>query len=402
MLRVGLTGGIGSGKSTVSRRLGDARRGRRRRRRRRARGRRAGRADAAAIGSASARVSIRADGALDRAALGRHRLPRPARPRRDLEAITHPRSAARVAGQRCRRPGDGVSVLRHAPARRERPMGARATTSSSSWADEETRVRRLVEQRGMPGGGRPHRDRRAGHRRSSGGPRPTSWLDNDGHAGRAAGAGRRACGPSASSRSSVNLATGTRSRRSTGTRSSLLAPGPAWPARRARLLAAAASRPSATSPSRRPHRLDLGAGARRQGRHRPPVGVTSSPTPTRRRARMALTDAGYVSTLTDSTRRTRRRGPRRVGQALLRLRPHEPVHVHVREKGSAGWRFALLFRNWLRHEPAERDVYAAEKRRLSLSTRARPTTWRPRSRGSRARCEPRPPPGCQPSAGRPA
>ena len=36
----------------------------------------------------------------------------------------------------------------------------------------------------------------------------------------------------------------------------------------------------------------------------------------------------------------------------------------MREKGSAGWRFALLFRDWLRHEPAERDVYAAEKRRL--------------------------------------
>jgi dephospho-CoA kinase len=44
--------------------------------------------------------------------------------------------------------------------------------------------------------------------------------------------------------------------------------------------------------------------------------------------------------------------------------PDNHVHVHVREKSSAGWRFALLFRDWLRHEPAERDVYAAEKRRL--------------------------------------
>jgi dephospho-CoA kinase len=44
--------------------------------------------------------------------------------------------------------------------------------------------------------------------------------------------------------------------------------------------------------------------------------------------------------------------------------PADHVHVHVRERGSAGWRFALLFRDWLRHEPTERDAYAAEKHRL--------------------------------------
>jgi dephospho-CoA kinase len=44
--------------------------------------------------------------------------------------------------------------------------------------------------------------------------------------------------------------------------------------------------------------------------------------------------------------------------------PGNYVHVHVREKGSAGWRFALLFRDWLCHEPDERHAYAAEKRRL--------------------------------------
>ena len=40
------------------------------------------------------------------------------------------------------------------------------------------------------------------------------------------------------------------------------------------------------------------------------------------------------------------------------------VHVHVRETGSSGWRFALLFRDWLVHVPQEREAYAAEKRRL--------------------------------------
>ena len=40
------------------------------------------------------------------------------------------------------------------------------------------------------------------------------------------------------------------------------------------------------------------------------------------------------------------------------------MHVHLREVGSPGWRFAILFRDWLVHVPAEREAYAAEKRRL--------------------------------------
>ena len=40
------------------------------------------------------------------------------------------------------------------------------------------------------------------------------------------------------------------------------------------------------------------------------------------------------------------------------------MHIHVREHGSAGWRFALLFRDWLSREPADKEAYAAEKRRL--------------------------------------
>ncbi len=44
--------------------------------------------------------------------------------------------------------------------------------------------------------------------------------------------------------------------------------------------------------------------------------------------------------------------------------PAEVVHVHVREAGSAGWRFALLFRDWLRADPEALEAYAAEKRRL--------------------------------------
>ena len=41
------------------------------------------------------------------------------------------------------------------------------------------------------------------------------------------------------------------------------------------------------------------------------------------------------------------------------------VHVHVREAGSPGWRWALLFRDWLRAEPDERRAYAAMKAELA-------------------------------------
>jgi dephospho-CoA kinase len=45
--------------------------------------------------------------------------------------------------------------------------------------------------------------------------------------------------------------------------------------------------------------------------------------------------------------------------------PGRIVHVHVREIGSAGWEFALSFRDWLRAEPSAREEYAALKRELA-------------------------------------
>ena len=48
--------------------------------------------------------------------------------------------------------------------------------------------------------------------------------------------------------------------------------------------------------------------------------------------------------------------------------PGRVAHVHVREVGSAGYRFALLFREWLRSNEAERTAYEQEKRRLAART----------------------------------
>lgn len=45
--------------------------------------------------------------------------------------------------------------------------------------------------------------------------------------------------------------------------------------------------------------------------------------------------------------------------------PGRAVNLHVRAEGSAGWRFALCFRDWLRADPAAAADYLALKRRLA-------------------------------------
>ncbi|MFP5311274.1 MAG: GrpB family protein, partial [Actinomycetes bacterium] len=45
--------------------------------------------------------------------------------------------------------------------------------------------------------------------------------------------------------------------------------------------------------------------------------------------------------------------------------PGRAVNVHVRPVGSAGWRFALQFRDWLRSDPRAREAYQAHKADLA-------------------------------------
>lgn len=47
--------------------------------------------------------------------------------------------------------------------------------------------------------------------------------------------------------------------------------------------------------------------------------------------------------------------------------PGRPAHLHLRVAGSPGWRYALLFRDWLRAVPAEAAAYEQEKRRLAAT-----------------------------------
>jgi dephospho-CoA kinase len=39
--------------------------------------------------------------------------------------------------------------------------------------------------------------------------------------------------------------------------------------------------------------------------------------------------------------------------------------VHVRPAGSSGWRYALLFRDWLRSDPEAAALYGEHKRALT-------------------------------------
>jgi len=45
--------------------------------------------------------------------------------------------------------------------------------------------------------------------------------------------------------------------------------------------------------------------------------------------------------------------------------PRRPVNLHVRSQETPAWRLALLFRDYLRADTAERDAYAAVKKRLA-------------------------------------
>ena len=149
MLRVrGVTGGIGSGKSTVSGRLAEL-------------GAHVVDADVVArevvepgeptlqrIRERFGEGVIRPDGSLDRAALAA--LVFPDRASLDaLDTITGPAIAARVAAQRSAAPPDSVSVY-DMPLLVERGLWVHEHLAVVVETDVETRVRRLVEQRGLP------------------------------------------------------------------------------------------------------------------------------------------------------------------------------------------------------------------------------------------------------------
>lgn len=146
-LQVGLTGGIGSGKSTVSARLSElgavvvdydllAREAVE-----------PGSAALAAIGARFGDDVIAPDGTLDRPALGSVVFA-DEQARRDLEAITHPAIRELAAARVAQAPAESVVVHDH-PLLVEMGMAGQCDTVVVVDVPTDVQLERLVEQRGM-------------------------------------------------------------------------------------------------------------------------------------------------------------------------------------------------------------------------------------------------------------
>ena len=367
MLRVGLTGGIGSGKSTVAQRFRElgavvidadelAR-------------------EVVAVGS-SGLAAIRGrfgdavladDGSLDRGALGEIAFADPLA-RRDLEAITHPLIGARTSALAEAAAPEQI-VVHDVPLLVELDMAAQYHLTVVVGADEDIRVARVVGTRGAV---EPDVRARIAAQASEVARKAAAdvWLDNNGTRD------ELIAQVDALWRDRIlgfnnNLMTGSRSHRAD-------APTPvayddSWPSAANRLIGRITLALS-----------DAGLGDRAVSIDH--IGSTSVPGLVAKDvidlqiAVRRLSDADereFVKALAD-------KGFPRVGgnnqDTVHPLVPHPSAwakrfhgsadpgrvaHVHVRELGSAGWDFALLFRDWLVANPTERDDYADLKRALA-------------------------------------
>jgi dephospho-CoA kinase len=363
VLRVGVTGGIGSGKSTVSRRLAEL-------------GAHVVDADGVArevvepgeptldrIREHFGHDVVRADGALDRGALAALVFPDP-EALAALDSITGPAIGERVAARRAQVP-DGVVSVFDMPLLVERGLWVHEHLVIVVEADIETRVLRLVEQRGLDEQDARHRiaaQATDDQRRAV----ADVVLGNTGLP-EALVAAVDELWTSRLAPWEENLVAGRRSRRPDP--AAVVAPRADWDARGARVVArigAALARSGvATEVSHVGSTAVPGLSAKDVIDVQ--VGVRHQADADRDDVRAALRDAGYVLVERYTTDTPHPDGADQ-GDWCKRFwggcDPGEIVHVHVREHGSAGWRFALLFRDWLSHEPAERDAYAAEKARL--------------------------------------
>lgn len=359
MLRVGLTGGIGSGKSTVAQRLSEL-------------GAVVVDADVlarevvapgseglrAVVGRFGERVVDDA-GELNRAALGAVVFA-DEQARRDLEAITHPRISQRTAELVAEAPEDAV-VVHDVPLLVEKHLGPAYHLVVVVGADETTRVHRLARTRGMTEAdarGRIAAQATDDQRRAA----ADVWLDNTGT--------REELHEAVDTlwhqrlvRYEHNVRHGIRSQRPEAL--ALATPDPTWPAQATRLL----------------ERLgvvlgELAVTADHIGSTAVPgllakdvvdlqVGVASLAAVDDPSVRDALRAAGFPG--------GEARYDRAKDGAVWEKRffgsadPGRVVHLHVREVWSPGWRWALLFRDFLRAVPQVREEYAAEKLRLAAT-----------------------------------
>ena len=352
MLRVGLTGGIGAGKSAVSRRLAqlgaviiDADR--------LAREVVAGGTDGLAeVVAAFGPEVLGADGQLDRPKLGQRVFGDDAA-RRRLEGIIHPRVRARTAELTHAAASDAV-VVNDVPLLVEVGLAPTYHLVLVVLADAETRIRRLAGTRGMA---REEAAARIAAQTSDDRRRATAdvVIVNEGGLGELNAhvdrLWRERLVPFES-----NLRHRTTARASSTLR--IAEYDPSWPDQAARLIArirhatdAEVSHIGSTAVPGLPAKdlIDLMLSVRSMDEA---DGLAGS-----------LADAGF---------------PRREGEWMDNARglpgqtwpkrlhgsadPGRPVNLHVRVAGSPGWRFALLMRDHLRAEPEALAGYAAAKK----------------------------------------
>ena len=305
---------------------------------------------------------VRRDGSLDRAALAAIVFPDPDA-LADLDRITGPAIAERVEEDRAAAE-DGLISVYDMPLLVERGLWAREHLTLVVGADTETRVRRLVDQRGLDEADARHRIARQAtdaERRAA----ADVWVDNDGDV-EATLQQVRELWSERLVPFNANLLTGTRALRSP--RPDVVEPDPTWPAQAARLVA----------------RIATGLGDRAPRIEH--IGSTSVPGLVAKDVIdlqvgvAALAEADDAEVVAELTRRGFARvaeirgdnphpaegDPSRWAKRFhASMDPGRAVNVHVREIGSPGWVFALQFRDWLRAEPEERARYATLKRTLA-------------------------------------
>ncbi|MDN5795175.1 MAG: dephospho-CoA kinase, partial [Intrasporangium sp.] len=306
---------------------------------------------------------IRADGSLDRAALAALVFPDP-EALAALNAITGRAIMTRVAQRRAAAPAEAVTVF-DMPLLVERRLWVQEHLAVVVHVDVETRVRRLVEQRGLDEADVRHRiatqagdaDRRAA---------ADVWLDNTG-APEQLTAAVEALWRERLEPYNANLVRGIRTLRPE--RDAVVSPEPDWGARGARVVARISTALERAGVAREVRHIGSTAvpGLVAKDVIDAQVGLDQLADADRPWFVTAMRDAGYLLSVRNLGDTPHPVGAAPAGWAKRfygGCDPGQVVHVHVRQTGSPGWRFALLFRDWLRAVPAEREAYAAHKRAL--------------------------------------
>lgn len=356
MLRVGLTGGIGAGKSTVANRLSEH----------------------GAVLIDSDRIArevvepgtpglaelvetfgddvLAPDGSLDRAALAAKAFA-DEESRKRLNAIVHPKVGARTAELMAAAASDAI-VVHDIPLLVEVGLAPRYHLVVMVDAPEEVRVRRLVEARGMP---EPDARARIKAQATVDQRRAVAdvWLDNSGAPDivladvDALWADRL-----------VPFEANVRLRKPRPPMSPMIARyDPSWPAQAERALARI--RMVVGERAIRVDHIGSTAVPGLPAKDIVDLQLTVSTLDTADELADALSDAGFpraegdwFDDATDGVSSW----PKRFH---FGGDPRRPVNLHVRSQETPAWRIALLFPAWLRANPGERDAYAEVKKVLA-------------------------------------